>query len=219
MMAGWSWGPWRQWRGVPALRQSWLRTRAAAARLAAWSTSRWRQGRGALVARLVARRARLVALRATLRARLAVLRARAAELRLPASGGERWRQGRGALRSRLSALWTRVAAARLPAWSWLLVALVIGALVALGWLTWRAERLVTQSVVLQQGQIAAWEVANLQRRLLRLEGAVATANALRKVRDKAVLRGQLERVVSASAVLEREGKGDGLHEVAEWQPL
>ena len=218
-MAGWSWGPWRQWRGVPALRQSWLRTRAAEARLAAWSTSRWRQGRGALVARLVARRARLVALRATLRARLAVLRARAAELRLPASGGERWRQGRGALRSRLSALWTRVAAARLPAWSWLLVALVIGALVALGWLTWRAERLVTQSVVLQQGQIAAWEVANLQRRLLRLEGAVATANALRKVRDKAVLRGQLERVVSASAVLEREGKGDGLHEVAEWQPL
>lgn len=109
--------------------------------------------------------------------------------------------------------------AALPAWSWLLVALLIVCLVVVGWLTWRSERLVDQSIALQQGQIAAWDVARLQRELLKFEGAVATANAGRRVRDRAALRAQVAQVVTASAVLQRGSTGGGLSEVPEWQPV
>jgi signal transduction histidine kinase len=144
---------------------------------------------------------------------------RLSALRLPAL---RWPRGLPALRLpalRLPAL-ALPGGARLgiPLTGWVLLSLLAVCVVALGWLTWDAERLVERSIQLQQHQIAAWQVADLQRRLLRLEVGIAAASARRKVSDEKGLRRDLEQVLASGMVLQQGGTGQGLSEVPEWQP-
>jgi signal transduction histidine kinase len=110
------------------------------------------------------------------------------------------------------------AVAALSPAAWALVGLVAVCLVGLGWLTWRADRLVQRSIALQQDQIAAWEVARLQRQLLRFEIGVGIAAELKGVRDPAALRTELDRVLEASAVLREGAAGSGTLQQPEWQP-
>jgi signal transduction histidine kinase len=111
------------------------------------------------------------------------------------------------------------ARALLPVWSWFLLAVVVASLVTLGWLTFRSERLVDESVRLQEDQIAAWEVANVQRQLLHVESAVAAANGRGKVRDPAALRKLMAQAVAAAAALQHGPSERGLHRVMDWEPL
>jgi PAS domain S-box-containing protein len=126
------------------------------------------------------------------------------------AAARRWR--------RLWAGWTGAGRApvRLPWYGWAVAAGIAACLAIVSWLVVRQSLLIDEALRLQTGRLGIWEVAQLQRQLVRLDGAARLA-AQRGSADPDRLRMELDLVLSRIHVL-THGRRAATHDLLEATP-